>query len=106
MFLQRVEPTLEPVREGRAADPQQVLLLSPVYGYQPQSGIFNGNYRPVGMPYYHNYPPQIANDERLNLGLLTSLITSTKTTTVFSISIFTSTPACSTTGTFLQCPNA
>lgn len=103
----RVEPTPASGRMARAADPQ-LLLVSPQFAYQPQSG-FNSdsyNYRPVVVPFYGSQNKPVVADERLFLNSIQSALTVTKTATAFTVSTFTLNPTCSAAGTIAQCPNA
>uniref|UniRef100_A0A0P6EZS4 Uncharacterized protein n=1 Tax=Daphnia magna TaxID=35525 RepID=A0A0P6EZS4_9CRUS len=104
--VEGVETTQVSAREARAADPQLLAMASPL-AYQPQSAFRSGsfNYRPVVVPYFGSHGQPVA-DERLFFTQIQSALTVTRTSTVFTVTTSTSTPDCSKTGTFPQCPNA
>lgn len=94
----------------RAADPQ--LFVIPPYGYyhpEIQSGFYGGplNYRPAAALPYSNYNSYGAPAGRLFFSLIPGfpgfIVTVTSTSTIFTITTSTLTPACATVG-FLQCP--
>ncbi|XP_046438189.1 uncharacterized protein LOC124189760 isoform X1 [Daphnia pulex] len=107
--VEGVEPTQVSSREARAADPQ-LILVSPQFAYQPQSGFYSDSYqyRPVALPFYapRNQQPAVIDDQRFLLNSLQSAITVTVTSTAFAITTSTLNPTCSVAGTIAQCPNA
>lgn len=102
MFLYccRVEATQFPSREGRAADPQLLVVASRYYGNQQQqaedieSGFRSDNF---------NRRIPSGNGQRQQQ-FLQSLMTVTRRTTILEMDVSTSTPICSTLGRLPQCP--
>lgn len=99
-YIERVEPTSEPVRETRAAEPQ-FMYVNPGYGYgyPIDSGIYNGNYRPVSIPFLEGYGQQDVAAGRI-------FWTRTIYRATLSVTTSTITPGCFVAGPTLQCPNA
>ncbi|KAI9564671.1 hypothetical protein GHT06_008412 [Daphnia sinensis] len=100
--VQRVESTQLPrlpSREGRVADPQLVLM----YGNRPQdieSGFRSGPFKPVSLPFNRRYVQSVASQNRQ---VFQNYWTVTRRATVTEITVSTSIPVCSKSGTIPQC---
>ncbi|XP_046452851.1 uncharacterized protein LOC124200625 [Daphnia pulex] len=99
--VQGVEATQFPSREGRAADPQLLVVASRYYGNQQQQAedIIESGFRSDSF----NRRIPSGNGQRQQQ-FLQSLMTVTRRTTILEMDVSTSTPICSTLGRLPQCP--